>query len=155
LFPEVPQTWLGFTKARCDKGSMTASHYRRFEPQSREDLVQALSSNDAQPISDALYSSAQHESDWGWSQRQCLKFLNHNELGVRWAAAFVARFHRVVSCAPCRRQARHDSAVHKDKLSIEDFLQWTLAALYSDYSTSGRHRRSCREGGDPVRYGLR
>jgi len=28
-------------------------------------------------------------------------------------------------------------------------------ALYSDYSTSGRHRRSCREGGDPVRYGLR
>jgi hypothetical protein len=66
--------------------------YKRFEWQSREDLVKALSSNDAQRIRDALYSAAQYESDWEWSEAQSLKFLNHKEFNVRWAAALSLGF---------------------------------------------------------------
>jgi hypothetical protein len=32
-------------------------------------------------------SAAQYESDWQWSQAQCLKFLNHKEFDGRWVAA--------------------------------------------------------------------
>ena len=77
---------------------MTELKYKGFDWQSRQDLENALSSNDAQKIRDALYSAAQYESDWEWSQGQCLKFLSHREFDVRWAAAlslgFIALYQR-------------------------------------------------------------
>jgi hypothetical protein len=89
--------------------------YKGFEWQSREDLVKALSSNDAQQIRDALYSAAQYESDWEWSQAQCLKFLNHKEFEVRWAAAlslgFIALYQRKLDLAkvlPALYAAKND-----------------------------------------------
>jgi hypothetical protein len=82
---------------------VTELTYEGFEWQSRENLVKALSSDDAQQIRDALYSAAQYEADWEWSQAQCLKFLNHKEFEVRWAAAlslgFIALYQRRLDLA--------------------------------------------------------
>ena len=94
---------------------MTELRYKRFESQSREDLVKALSSNDAQEIRDALYSAAQYEPDWEWSQAQCLKFLHHKQFDVRWAAAlslgFIALYQRKLDLAkvlPALHAAKKD-----------------------------------------------
>ena len=100
--------------------------YKGFDWQSRQDLVEkALSSNDAQQICDALYSAAQYESDWEWSQEQCLKFLNHKE-EVRWAAAlsfgFIALYHRTLDLTkvlPALHAAKNDEQLAPH---IEDSL---------------------------------
>jgi len=60
--------------------------YVEIKPRLREDLEDALSGSDENEICDALYSAAQHEPDWRWSQQQCLKMLNHESLPVRSAA---------------------------------------------------------------------
>jgi hypothetical protein len=82
---------------------VTELEYQGFEWQSRANLIKALASNDAEQIRGALYSAAQYESDWEWSQAQCLKFLNHQEFEVRWAAAlslgFIALYQRKLDLA--------------------------------------------------------
>ena len=60
--------------------------YAEIKPRLREDLEVALSGIDENEICNALYSAAQHEVDWRWSQGQCLKMLNHESLLVRSTA---------------------------------------------------------------------
>lgn len=49
------------------------------------------------------------------------------------------------------QRGAHKPRVNKRKTSCFP----VIPELYSDHSTSSRYRRSRREGGDPVRYGLR
>jgi len=60
--------------------------YVVIPPREREELESAFKSNDPDEVCNALYSAAQHEVDWRWSQGQCLKMLNHESLLVRSAA---------------------------------------------------------------------
>jgi hypothetical protein len=60
--------------------------YVEIRQRDREDLEAAFKSSDANVICNALYSAAQHEADWRWSQGQCLKMLNHESLLVRSTA---------------------------------------------------------------------
>lgn len=60
--------------------------YVEIPPREREELQSALKSGDPNEVCNALYSAAQHEVDWRWSQAQCLKMLNHESLLVRSAA---------------------------------------------------------------------
>jgi hypothetical protein len=45
-----------------------------------------VTSEDPNIISEALFSAAQHDADWRWSQTQCLNMLKHGSLLVRSAA---------------------------------------------------------------------
>ncbi|MGA8074955.1 MAG: hypothetical protein WB995_15890 [Candidatus Acidiferrales bacterium] len=82
---------------------MTELEYEEFYPQSRHDLVKALGSDDPDQVRIALYSAAKYESDWAWTQEQCLKFLAHEKLEVRWAAAlslgYIAVYQRKLDLA--------------------------------------------------------
>jgi len=60
--------------------------YVEIQPREREDLESAFKSDDENAVCSALYSAAQHEVDWRWSQQQCLKMLHHESLLVRSAA---------------------------------------------------------------------
>jgi hypothetical protein len=60
--------------------------YVEIQARNRDDLEAAFKSHDANVVCDALYSAAQHEADWRWSQAQCLKMLDHESLLVRSAA---------------------------------------------------------------------
>ena len=60
--------------------------YVEIQSRSRDELKAAFESNDANAICNALYSAAQHEPDWRWSQNQCLKMLKHESLLVRSTA---------------------------------------------------------------------
>jgi len=71
---------------------MTELKYEEFYPQSRQALLNALSSDDSEQIRNALYSAAKYDSDWEWSQEQCLRFLTHKNLDVRWAAVLSLGF---------------------------------------------------------------
>jgi hypothetical protein len=82
---------------------MTELKYEEFYPQSRQELVEALASNDPDRVRNALYSAAKYEPDWAWTQEQCLRFLGHGEHTVRWAAVlslgFVAVYQRRLDLA--------------------------------------------------------
>jgi hypothetical protein len=106
---------------------VTELKYEEFYPQSRQDLVRALDSGDSEQVRNALYSAAKYESDWAWSQEQCLKFLVHKELQVRWAAAlslgFIAVYQRRLDLAKVLPELH---AAKKDDLIapvIEDSLE--------------------------------
>lgn len=60
--------------------------YEPIKPRPRAELEIALTSDDPDVVSQALFSAAQHESDWRWSQTQCLRMLSHKFLSVRSAA---------------------------------------------------------------------
>ena len=60
--------------------------YVEIQPRRRDELETKLESSDPNAICDALYSAAQHEEDWRWSQMQCLKMLNHASSLVRSTA---------------------------------------------------------------------
>jgi hypothetical protein len=60
--------------------------YVEIRPRDRDELEEAFKSHDPNVVCDALYSAAQHEPDWRWSQAQCLKLLRHESLLVRSAA---------------------------------------------------------------------
>jgi hypothetical protein len=72
--------------------------YEEFRQHSRNELERAFQSGDALRIRSALYSAAQYEPDWRWTQEQSLSFLHHSNQDVRWAAAlslgFVALYHK-------------------------------------------------------------
>jgi hypothetical protein len=106
---------------------VTELKYEEFYPQSRQDLVKALDSGDTEQVRNALYSAAKYESDWAWSQEQCLKFLIHKELEVRWAAAlslgFIAVYQRRLDLAkvlPELHAAKRDSLIAP---VVEDSLE--------------------------------
>jgi hypothetical protein len=57
--------------------------YVEIAPRRRDELEAELESNDPNVVCDALFSAAQHEADWRWSQTQCLRMLKHNSPLVR------------------------------------------------------------------------
>ena len=71
---------------------MKRLEYEHFKPQTRKELERALQSGDPTSIRAALYSAAQYEGDWRWTQEQCLNFLSHPSQAVRWAAALSLGF---------------------------------------------------------------
>jgi hypothetical protein len=106
---------------------VTELKHEEFYPQSRQDLVKALDSGDPEQVRNALYSAAKYESDWAWSQEQCLKFLVDKELEVRWAAAlslgFIAVYQRRLDLAkvlPELHDAKKDSLIAP---VVEDSLE--------------------------------
>lgn len=60
--------------------------YVEIKRQPRPELEESLASTDPNRICNALYSAAQHEPDWRWSQTVCLSKLSHQSLLVRSAA---------------------------------------------------------------------
>lgn len=60
--------------------------YVEIKARPRLELEESLNSGDPNTICNALYSAAQHEPDWRWSQTQCLKMLLHESLLVRSTA---------------------------------------------------------------------
>lgn len=66
---------------------MSDFEYKSFEPNSRDQLIHDLESNDAQTVADALYSATKYDDETMWVEDQCLKGLASTEAKVRWAAA--------------------------------------------------------------------
>jgi len=66
----------------------------------REEIERDLASGDPERIGEALYSATYHDPDWRWVQEQCLRFLKHGNVCVRWAAATclgdLAMFHKTL-----------------------------------------------------------
>ena len=60
--------------------------YEEIRPHTREELAAAFGGNDEDRICEAMYSAAQHETDWRWSQTELLRLLTHKSLRVRSAA---------------------------------------------------------------------
>jgi HEAT repeat protein len=60
--------------------------YVKIRPQAREDLMEAFASDDEDQICNAMYSAAQHEPDWRWTQTELIKLLSHKSLLVRSSA---------------------------------------------------------------------
>ena len=57
--------------------------YEEIQPRSRIRLEEDFASGDPTVISEALYSAAQHEPEWRWTQARCLEMLRHESLLVR------------------------------------------------------------------------
>jgi hypothetical protein len=92
--------------------------YEAVHPQSREELVEGLASNDSEQIRSALYSASWYECDWRWTQENCLIFLRHRDPLVRWAAAlslgYIAQFHKHLDLdkvLPALHEAHADPAI--------------------------------------------
>ena len=106
---------------------MTERKYDDFYPQSREALVKALASDDPEQVRVALYSAAKYESDWAWTQAQCLKFLDHKDHLIRWAAVlslgFIAVYQRKMDLATVL--PRLHAAKKDDQIApiVEDSLE--------------------------------
>ena len=60
--------------------------YVEIEPRSREELEAAFACEDENTVCEAMYSAAQHEPDWRWTQSKLLEFLNHKSLLLRSVA---------------------------------------------------------------------
>lgn len=92
--------------------------YEAVNPQSRAELTEALASSDPERIRSALYSASWYEEDWRWTQGNCLRFLQHNDPLVRWAAAlslgYIAQFHKHIDLdlvLPALHEAQADDAI--------------------------------------------
>jgi len=92
--------------------------YEAVHPKSRAELVEGLESNDSEQIRSALYSASWYESDWRWTQENCLIFLQHHDPLVRWAAAlslgYVAQFQKHLDLdrvLPALHEAHTDPAI--------------------------------------------
>ena len=60
--------------------------YVDIEPRAREELEAAFASEDEHTVCNAMYSAAQHEPDWRWTQGKLLEFLSHRSLLLRSTA---------------------------------------------------------------------
>ena len=60
--------------------------YGEIKAKTREELENSLASDDSNVVCEAMFSAAQHESDWKWSQAKCLRMLRHKSIAVRSAA---------------------------------------------------------------------
>ena len=61
--------------------------HRPVERRTRDEIIRLIESGQGSDIASALYSAAYHDPDWRWAQSQCLLFLDHPDIRVRWAAA--------------------------------------------------------------------
>ena len=82
---------------------MTDLKYEEIHPQSRRELAKVFETGDPVQVRAALYSTAKFEPDWEWTQKQCLRFLVHEDYLVRWAAAlslgYIALYQRRLELA--------------------------------------------------------
>jgi hypothetical protein len=84
---------------------------------SRSRAMAVFRSGDPVKIADAIVRVSLHDPDREWVERQCLRFLRHEDADVRGAAAtclgHVARIHRTVGEAvvPALEALRSDAAV--------------------------------------------
>jgi hypothetical protein len=93
----------------------------KYEPVAklpRDVTVRDLSSDDPERISAALYSATYYDPDWRWVQDECLRFLTHENLLVRWTAATclgdLAMFHETLDLArvlPALLEACKDQSI--------------------------------------------
>lgn len=60
--------------------------YVEIEPRSRQELEEAFTSVDENTVCNAMYSAAQCEPDWRWTQGKLLEFLKNNSLLLRSTA---------------------------------------------------------------------
>jgi hypothetical protein len=60
--------------------------YVEIEPRSRKELEEVFAGDDENAICNAMYSAAQHEPDWRWTQGELLKLLGYTSLLVRSSA---------------------------------------------------------------------
>jgi len=60
--------------------------YVEIEPRTREELEDAFRSSDESTLCNAMFSAAQYEPDWRWTQSQLLEFLTRESIGIRSAA---------------------------------------------------------------------
>ena len=60
--------------------------YVKIAPRPREDLEAAFAGDEENAICNAMYSAAQHEPDWRWTQSKLVEFLGHKSLLVRSTA---------------------------------------------------------------------
>ena len=65
---------------------MTAFRNEGTDPIPRTELVRELSSGVPKRIATALYAATKFDDDWNWVQGQCLNFMKHGSVAVRWAA---------------------------------------------------------------------
>jgi len=72
-------------------------NYVPVRRRTREEILSALSSGEAQKIHDALISAAYWDQDWRWAQQQLVNFADHEDELVLWAVVaglgFIAVFH--------------------------------------------------------------
>ena len=97
---------------------MTELKYESVPQMSQADLTEALESGDPDQIRSALYSASWYEADWRWTQNYCLRFLQHVDPQVRWAAAlslgYIAQFHQHLDLdlvLPALRRAQGDPLI--------------------------------------------
>ena len=60
--------------------------YVEIQPCSRKELEEVFAGDDENAICNAMYSAAQHEPDWRWTQAELVKFLGHKSLLIRSTA---------------------------------------------------------------------
>jgi hypothetical protein len=60
--------------------------YVEIHPRSRKELEETFAGGDENAICNAMYSAAQHEPDWRWTQAELVKFLRHGSLLIRSTA---------------------------------------------------------------------
>jgi hypothetical protein len=63
--------------------------YVEIEPKSKAELEEAFASGDQTTLCNAMYSAAQYEPDWRWTQGKLLEFLACESVGIR-ASALIA-----------------------------------------------------------------
>ena len=92
--------------------------YVPVEQMSRAEIMRALAGDDPERISGALYSATYYDPEWRWVQDECLKFLKHSDVRVRWADATclgdLAMFHKVLDLPrvlPEMFEAAHEDAI--------------------------------------------
>jgi hypothetical protein len=60
--------------------------YVEIQPKTRAELEAAFASDDEDIVCNAMYSAAQHEPDWRWTQGKLLESLKRDSLLIRSAA---------------------------------------------------------------------
>jgi hypothetical protein len=102
--------------------------YEEAENRSREEILELFNTGQEVKIISALHSATYYDSDWRWSQSQCLRFLNHHSVNVRWAAASflgdIAALHHKLDLdlvLPALQEASKEAAIHS---VIEDTLDF-------------------------------
>jgi hypothetical protein len=109
---------------------MTKLRYEEFEYLSRAEIETCLASGEAEKIRGALNSASKHDPDWRWSQNQCLRFLDHPDHEVKWAAilarGFIAVYQKNLDLAEVLPRLHE---IHEDPLVgrvAEDSIEMVL-----------------------------
>ncbi|SRR5579871_616889 len=107
--------------------------YEEADDRSREEILKLLESGEPEKIISALHSATYYESDWRWVQSQCLRFLSHPTVNVRWAAAVflgdIAVFHKTLDLEivlPVLYEASKDPAIQQAVQESLDFIDWYI-----------------------------